>query len=172
MAKRVVGRVSMKKISRKAGSGLDRVAERAEKLRDKMGKRVEETAEQARNRAAKLAVSIIAFQKSTFDGTFKVLSQVQKQSEDFVADYLGKASWMPKEGQAVVNEWTKMLQGGRKDFQKTVDKSFDLISTYVKRVSNGTAASAKAELKKAAKKRPAKKARPRKPVALKKAVKA
>jgi hypothetical protein len=153
---------------------LDDAVSRTEKLRDQLEARAEDTADQTRRRAAKLALSVVDFQKTTFDNTFKVITQLQEQSEKIVTSMLNDADWMPKEGKAVVKEWTNLLKSARRDFEKTVDRSFDLISDLLERVGDAKPAKKKkaaAKKKTAAKKKPAakKKAAAKKPAAKKKA---
>jgi len=102
-------------------------------------------------------LSVIDFQKTTFDNTFKVITQLQEQSEKVIQNLAEDAGWLPKEGVAIVKEWLRMLRAGRADFQKTVDKSFDLVTDYFERVVKTDAAPAAAPKKASAKKRPARK---------------
>ncbi|MBI2432762.1 MAG: hypothetical protein HYV26_07830 [Candidatus Hydrogenedentes bacterium] len=146
-----------------AKSPIERLSEQAEELGDRISKRAEETADQTRKRAAKLALSVIDFEKTTFDNAFKMIDKLQKQTEELLKDYIGNASWMPKEGKAVVDEWTRMLQGSRREFLKTVDKSFEHLSEYVKRVQDGkqVVASKKVVARKVAKAKPRKRVMPK-----------
>lgn len=144
---------------------LDKAVSQTEKLRAEFEKRADEAADQTRRRTAQLALSLIDFQKTTFDNTLKIVAQIQKQSEALVNDAVKQADWMPKEGKSIVSEWQKMLNGGRTEFQKTVDSSFDLIAGYLERVrEDGKKASAKkksaAKKKASAKKKPAAKKAP------------
>ncbi|MCC6796548.1 MAG: hypothetical protein IT366_15615 [Candidatus Hydrogenedentes bacterium] len=96
------------------------------------------TAEPTSSRAAKLATNLIAFEKATFANATHLLGAINDQSERAIKNALGDASWMPKEGQEFVKEWNRTLRSTLKDFAKSVDKSFDLLSHYVERVQSET----------------------------------
>ena len=170
-ATKVVDRAA-KNLQKQISGSLDSVVDKTESLRGEFEKRAEETAEHTRRRAAQVALSVVDFQKTTFDTTFKMVSEFQKQSENAVSKLLKGSSWLPKEGKAVVDEWVHLLRTSRTDFDKTVGKSFDLITEYLKRVeSEGTKKSAKKPKKAAAKKATVKKATAKKVAAKKPAAK-
>ncbi|HNR30552.1 MAG TPA: hypothetical protein PKI11_06660 [Candidatus Hydrogenedentes bacterium] len=137
---------------------VDKITDRAEKLKETISKRAEDAATGTQRRATKVMLSVIDFQKTTFDNTFKIIGQVQEQSEKAIQNLIEDASWLPKEGKAIIKEWIRMLRVGRSDFQKTVDKSFDLVTDYFERVVKAEEAPKPVVAKKStAKKRPAKK---------------
>lgn len=142
---------------------IDKVTRQVEELRDKLKKGAEDAAAGTQRRATKLVLSVVDFEKTTFDNAFKVISQLQEQSEKAVQNLVEGANWLPKEGKSIVKEWIHMLRTGRGDFKKTVDKSFDLLTDYLERVSKAeetaakTAAAKAPAKKKAAKKKAAKK---------------
>lgn len=96
------------------------------------------TSEPTTARAAKLATNLIAFEKATFANAAHLLGAINDQSERAIRAALGNATWMPKEGQEFVKEWNRTLRSTLKDFAKSVDKSFDLLSHYVERVQSET----------------------------------
>lgn len=132
-ASKVVDRAA-KNIQKQVSGSIDSVVDRTEALRKEFDRRVEETAEQTQSRAARLALSVVDLQKTTYDHTFKAIARVQEKSENAVSKVLHDAKWLPGEGKAVVKEWVHLLKTSRNDFNKTVDKSFDLITDYLKRV--------------------------------------
>ncbi|MFM1919205.1 MAG: hypothetical protein RLZZ303_839 [Candidatus Hydrogenedentota bacterium] len=142
---------------------IDKAIKRTEALRDSLEKSAEDTAEQTTRRAAKLALAVVEFQKTTFHNTFKVLGQVQDQSTKAVSGMLLDADWLPREGKQVVREWSRVLHDGRKEFEHTVDKSFELVTHFLERMQDGKPAKKKAS--------PAKKSAAKKPVAKKPAAK-
>jgi len=168
-ATKVVNKAS-KNIQKQVTGSIDAVVERTESLRGEFEKRAEETADQTRRRAARLALSVVDFQKTTFDNVYKAIAKVQEKSENAVSGMLHDSGWLPGEGKAVVKEWVHLMRSSRADFSKTVDKSFDLITDYLKRVeAEGKKAKKKTAGKKApAKKAAAKKAAPKKAPAKKK----
>ena len=84
-------------------------------------------------RAAKLAINLIDFEKTTFDSAATLFAALNDRSEKAVCRAVSNASWMPKEGQKLVEEWQRTLRNSLKDFTKSVDKSFDLLSNYLAR---------------------------------------
>jgi hypothetical protein len=131
------------------GNGMmqlaDKVQSVAENLRKDLRKQINGVGKGAKVRSAKLAVTMIKLQRTTFDRAFKILSQVQKRSDKLIKDHVEEASWMPAEGSEVVKEWSRTLNDGRAEFQKTVDKSYDLLRTYFERIEkSGKAVSKRA----------------------------
>ncbi len=152
-------------MKKKSGSGRkmaraaqDAVAKSADKLREQLAQRADDAREQARRSALKTVEGMMQLQQKTFDGAFKLLSQVQNHTEKTVKDFVSDSQWLPKEGKAVVDEWLKTIHSGRVRFQQTVDKSFDLVMAYLKRVqekpepAEPAAAKAKSAKKKTTKK--------------------
>jgi polyhydroxyalkanoate synthesis regulator phasin len=142
----------------------------AEAVRDTIAAGARKTQEKTRTTSLDAAQRLVQLQQKAFDGVFKVLEKVQDKSEKVVKQTVTHAAWVPEEGKGVVDEWVKTLHGGRVEFQKTVDKSFGLVTDYLKRVQSAAPAKmatgpapaskpkAKAKKKSAGKKRPAKKA--------------
>ena len=114
---------------------MERLAHDGKEMVARLTKRAEESMELTRQRG--LVLSVIELEKATFDHTFKLVDRLQKQTEDVVKEYVEKAEWMPQEGRTMVEEWTRMLQQTRKEFLKTVDKSFVHVSDYIKRIQDG-----------------------------------
>ena len=104
--------------SKKVSTQFNKVVKRTDKIRSQIESRAEESVDQTRQRAAKLAGNVVDFQKTTFDNTFKVVDKVQGQSEDLLANLLLDAEWMPREGKTVVREWSKLLKGARSILKK------------------------------------------------------
>ncbi len=120
---------------------VENVTRQVEDLAERFIETADDTVDHTRRRAYKLALSLVDFQKTTFDTSFDLLAQVQEQSEKMVHQFLTGSDWLPKEGKDVVDEWVKTLRSGRDEFRRTMDKSFDLITDYFERMeSNGSAA--------------------------------
>ncbi len=106
-----------------------------------------------KKRTLKLAVSLLDFQKTTFDNAVKMLAAVQSQTEKLIKQLTVQSSWMPPEGKKVVDEWINTVNRSRDDFKHTMDKSFDLLTDYFKRLDSHPAASkSRASAKRTAKK--------------------
>lgn len=128
----------------------------AKKQKKAVEKKVKALGDGTVRRATKLALNLVEFQKTTFDNTIRVFSALQVQTEKLIQELTVKSNWMPKEGKKVVEEWIKTVNRGRNDFKKTMDRSFDLISAYLKRLqeeesAKGKPAKAKAKSKSKAK---------------------
>jgi hypothetical protein len=112
----------------------DSVRSRAGQFRESLSKRVEGAGNSARLRSMRLAIAMIKLQRSAFDSALKAVARVQKQGEKLLKNNVQKASWLPPEGKDFVEQWSRTLDSGRSEFQKTVDKSFDLLRTLFERV--------------------------------------
>ena len=106
------------------------------------------TRDAGRERTAQMALSVIELQRKTFDGTIKGVGKLQDQTGKILHKIAQSAAWVPDEGKQVVDEWNKATHRGREDFQKTMDKSFELLTHYFERVKkNGPAPKAAAKRK-------------------------
>lgn len=114
---------------------------------ERMAKSVAAT---TRDKALDLAVNLVDFQKATFDNTAKVVGSIQEQTEKMLLDVIEKSAWMPKEAKKAVSEWVRLAKHSRAEFTKTMDKSFVLMNTYLKRMHDGEVAH-KADVKSAVK---------------------
>lgn len=112
----------------------DGVQSMADNAWTELNKRVEGAGNSAKVRSAGLAIALIKVQRSAFDRTLKLLAQVQKQSDKLLKDHVEEAAWMPAEGRDIIKEWNRTLNDGRAEFQKTVDKSYDLLRMLFERV--------------------------------------
>jgi hypothetical protein len=147
---------------KKTGSAKKPVLHKTDKTAQTMSDRAEKAKEKARQQTIKTAKSAIKLQKKAFDSVFKLIGQLQDQSEKAVKGTVNQSDWIPKEGKTVVGEWIKTLHGGRVAFQETVDKSFGLVAQFLNRVESEKTTKVpakKAPVKKTtAKKKPVKKA--------------
>jgi polyhydroxyalkanoate synthesis regulator phasin len=123
-----------KKTPAKKALSMDSVNSYVDDLRKQLGGIVEDSRSQTMQRTYHFAHSLLGLQRSTFDNAFKLITKVQERSEKLVDDQIATASWMPKEGKDVVREWSRTLREGRSEFQKTVDKSYDLLMSYFARI--------------------------------------
>jgi hypothetical protein len=121
----------------------DKAQALAGNIRKDLGNRFDGAGDEAKARAAKLAVMLIKLQQSTFDKALKMLSQVQARGDKLVKKHVEDAAWLPAEGKEVIKEWSRTLNDGRAEFQKAVDKSYDLLSTYFQRVQKSAKPAAK-----------------------------
>lgn len=149
----------------------DSIQNTADKLREQVTNRVQGSSAKAKVRSVDLAISMVKLQQSAFDRAFKEVAKLQKRSDKLVKAHIQDADWMPSEGSDIVKEWSRMLNDGRDDFQKTLDKSYDLLKNGLERarkqqLAEGKKKAAPAKKKTAAKKKAVAK---KKPAATKKA---
>jgi hypothetical protein len=136
------------------------------KLRTQFNAQAGKAGGKAKVQTAELAVKLARVQRAALAKGFKVLAQVQERGEKAIKDHLDDATWLPGEGKDIVREWSRTLNDGRDEFRKTVDKSYELLGSYLERVEKEQkkgAAKAKPAVKKpqaAKKKVAAKKKRP------------
>lgn len=124
-----------KKSEKKGGLHIaDTVQSLADSVRKELNKRIGGSGRKAKTRGADLAVTLIKLQRSAFDKAFKIVTRVQEGADKVVKEHVEDASWLPGEGKDIVKEWSRTLSDGRAEFQKTVDKSYDLLRGYFERV--------------------------------------
>lgn len=127
------------------------------------------TAAASMNASLTSARRLVKFQKGATKAGLNVVGRVQEYTEKSLRDAVKDGNWLPKEGKEVVDEWAKMMDGGIDEFGKVVDKSFDLMLTFLDRVEKeGKAKSKTSEKKSTTPKASAKKAPARKAAAKKK----
>lgn len=158
---------------KKTAISLDKLQASFEKRMDEVQHQVSDLGKMTQDKAGQFALSLVDFQRTTFNSTTKTVFAMQDQTEKVLREAMKRSHVVPKEGEKVVNEWIKMIHRTRSDFQKTMDLSFDLIAELIKRVQKAEKeAEAVAKKKSAAKKKPAAKRKPaakKKPAARKKA---
>lgn len=144
--------------AKKAASRLsDSIQSFTDGVRGNVNKRLEGSSRAAKAQTAEVAVSLIKLQRSTFDKTLKAVAKVQKSTDAAVKKQVEKTSWLPKEGKDIVKEWSRTLEDGRAEFQRTVDRSYDLLRGFFERVAKEQKAAPEAPATPAKKKPAAKK---------------
>lgn len=121
----------------------DNVQATAEKLRENVKGRIQDSGSTAKARGVDLAISLVKLQRTASDQAFKALAGLQVQGDKLVRQHIQEADWMPPEGKDIVKEWSRMLNEGRAEFCKTLDKSFGLLSDGLERVRKEQAAVSK-----------------------------
>lgn len=136
------GAVAVRKVSGR-GRAQKGAAQKAARGRGNGKRKAVPARESTRHRATRLAISLVEFNKATFDTTVRMLGAIQSQTEKAVHQLVSDATWLPKEGKKVVDEWIRAMRRTREDFKRTTDRSFDLIAEYLKRVQAGDGRHAK-----------------------------
>lgn len=93
--------------------------------------------EPATARAAKLAANLVDFERAAFNNAMKVMVVMVQRSEKVLQSRLNRSNWLPREGKKLVDEWLRTMKKSREDYQRTIDKSFDLVSEYLRGLSAG-----------------------------------
>ena len=112
----------------------DKIQALAESLRKELNKRMDGGGRAAKMHSAEFAMKLVKFQRSTFDKAFKIVTRVQERADKMIMDHIDDAEWMPDEGKAIAKEWSRTIGDGRAEFQKAVDKSYDLLNDYFGRL--------------------------------------
>lgn len=86
----------------------------------------------ARKRAKNLVLNAIDFQKNAFNSTIDVIGKGQDRAGEGLEKLARNAKWMPAEGREVIDVWNGATRKSRKEFKMTVNKSYDLMSRYIK----------------------------------------
>jgi hypothetical protein len=68
--------------------------------------------------------------KGAFDNTFKIMTMLQEQAEQYVFSFLGKATWMPEEGKKAINEWLDTYIKGRESLKTYSDEHYKKAMDY------------------------------------------
>ncbi len=123
-----------RKTKKRAGKQRPSGGSRAEEVKRRLSAQTEKARRQAWDKTIDTAIGLVKLHRKTFDSTFKLLAQLQDHSGKAVHELASGAAWMPKEGKEVVEEWIETVRRGRIRFQKSVDKSFDLMREYFERV--------------------------------------
>jgi hypothetical protein len=71
-----------------------------------------------------LLKQMLDFNRTTFENTFNTITMLQEQVERVTNGCLEKATWLPKEGKTVINEWTNACKKGRESFKSSIDEGF------------------------------------------------
>lgn len=95
----------------------------------------ENTKRTLRSRVIGVQRRLVEFQKAIVEGTIDGVVAFQDQQEQLINNILDRSSVIPEEGKDLVNEWIDTFKKGRDDFKATVDKSFDLVDTYLDRLA-------------------------------------
>ncbi len=75
---------------------------------------------------------VIDFNKTSFENTYEAVMLIQDQAEKAVNMIMEQASWIPKEGKSVLNEWSGTCKKGRTELKKIVDDNFKKVEEMIK----------------------------------------
>jgi hypothetical protein len=78
---------------------------------------------------------MVEFNKAAFDNAFNTMVMIQDQTERMVRSFLDQATWLPKEGRAVIEEWAKAYKTGREGLKNTMDDNFKKVEDFVSQVA-------------------------------------
>lgn len=77
---------------------------------------------------------LINLQRVSVKAGVGLVSKVQQYTEKSLLDAVKDGKWLPREGNEVIEEWTRMMQSGVDEFARVTDKSFELLLQYLDRV--------------------------------------
>lgn len=95
----------------------------------------EKTNRTLRSRVIGVQRRLVEFQKALIEGTIDGVVAFQDQQEQLINNILDRSSVIPEEGKDLVTEWIDTFKKGRDDFKATVDKSFELVDSYLDRLA-------------------------------------
>ncbi len=75
---------------------------------------------------------MIDYNKTSFENAYEAIILIQDQAEKAASMAMDQASWLPKEGKSVLNEWTNSCKKGRTEFKKIVDDNFKKVEDMMK----------------------------------------
>ncbi|MGA7875389.1 MAG: hypothetical protein WCA08_06975 [Desulfoferrobacter sp.] len=73
---------------------------------------------------------MIDFNKAAFENAFNTMTLLQDQTERMTNMFLEQATWLPKEGRKVIDEWMKAYKTGRDNFKGSMDDAFKKVENY------------------------------------------
>ncbi|MCK8602872.1 hypothetical protein [Desulfoferrobacter suflitae] len=73
---------------------------------------------------------MIDFNKTAFDNAFNSMAMLQEQAERMTGMVLEQATWLPKEGKKVIDEWVKAYKKGRENFKSSMEDSFKKVEEF------------------------------------------
>ncbi len=71
-----------------------------------------------------LLMQMLDFNRITSDYIFNTITMFQEQVERVANGCFERATWLPKAGKTVINEWTKACKKGRESFESSMDEGF------------------------------------------------
>jgi hypothetical protein len=77
-----------------------------------------------------LLKQMLDFNKTAFDNSFNALTMLQEQAEKASQGCLEQATWLPKEGRTVLDEWMRTCKKGRESFKNSMDDSFRKVEAF------------------------------------------
>jgi len=95
----------------------------------------DKTTRTVRSRVIGVQRRLVEFQKAIIEGTIDGVVAFQDQQEQFITKALDRSSVIPEEGKDLVTEWIDTFKKNRDDLKVTIDKSFDLVDTYLDRIA-------------------------------------
>jgi hypothetical protein len=84
-----------------------------------------------------LLKQMLDFNRTAFDNVFSTMTMFQEQAEKATNGCLDQATWLPKTGRTVVDEWMKACKNGRESFKNSVDESFKKAEAFFVNVPKG-----------------------------------
>jgi hypothetical protein len=73
---------------------------------------------------------ILEFNKVLFDNTFKSMTFLHDQTEQYVFRFLEKATWVPTDGKKAVNEWVNTYKKGIEYFKVYADDNYKKVVDF------------------------------------------
>ncbi len=78
-----------------------------------------------------LLKQMIDFNRTAFDNAFSTMTMLQEQAEKAANGCLDQATWLPKAGRTVANDWMKVCKNGRESFKSSMDEGFSKVEAFL-----------------------------------------
>jgi hypothetical protein len=79
---------------------------------------------------------LLEFQRSNWSNAFEAMTRLQDQRRDLLERWIDRVPSLPSESRELLHTWADAAERGRESFRATVDKSFDLVDGYYRRLSD------------------------------------
>ncbi|MGO9017859.1 MAG: hypothetical protein ACLQVJ_05840 [Syntrophobacteraceae bacterium] len=84
-----------------------------------------------------LLKQMIDFNRTSFENAFNTMTMFQEQAEKAANASLDQATWMPREGRTVVDEWSNALKNWRESFKNSMNENFKKIEAFFANFQKG-----------------------------------
>ncbi len=73
---------------------------------------------------------MIDFNRTALENALNTMTLIQEQAEITVNGCFDRATWLPKAGRTVVDEWMKACKNGRESFKSAMHESFSKVDAF------------------------------------------
>ncbi len=74
---------------------------------------------------------VLDLQRSAFESGYNMVSSIQERQEEAVTSWLERSERIPAEVKELTEAWIGAGRKGRETYRDTVERSFELVHTYI-----------------------------------------